>query len=254
MATIRLHILASVAGAFLALSGCDQSGAPFGGGADEQAALADPNFTKPFMLHLGQDTYATSLAVASMNGVDNRPTDGALQSASNYRPCHVTTDPELYWYLFASVDSYQFQSPVLSKWLVARQLLEYRTYRIRYTHVNFPEYGTESIVVCPVVSEDAAQYMAPEDRARGVHGGIVVPFMHRKFVEWAYRNRYDADMPGSGKVKMFAGTYTYEIVSDFPGVIPSSQGAATVKLMFNPDIGHWQMFSWQYQDPPVSLQ
>ncbi len=236
------------------LSGCDQN--PFtSGGADEEAALANPAFAQPFILHIGKDAYSSAVLAASYKGVDTRPTYGAGYNEINFLPCRATSDHSPgSQTIFLAIDGYPFRHEDILAWLVRRQLITNYSYPIHYTQVQFPAYGTDNVFVCPVVMPGMNQYLSPELQAQGLHNGIDLPLLYRKFIEWTYRNRYEADFPGSGTVKMFAGTFTYTMTSVIPGVMVTGVGTGTIKMMLNPDTGKWQADGYQYQDPPLTLE
>jgi hypothetical protein len=239
----------------LALLGCDQAAKLIGnGGEDEKAALANPAFTNPIVMQIPADTYAAAERVAAMNGVDERPTNGAAYNSSDFLPCHVP-DPLTPGVGFnISIGSYPFGRDVVVNWLAGKGLVIVYRYTIRYPNATSAQYGTENTFICPVVSDAILPYVPEDQRAQGVHNGLVIPLLSRKFGAWTYRNRYEADVLGSGKVKMFAGTFTYTLESAIPNGVVAGEGTGSVKVMLNPDNGQWQVTEYQNQDPSISLQ
>jgi len=236
--------------ALLALSGCDQGN----GGEDEKAALLNPAFTNPILMQFPPDTYAAAQRAAAMNGVDERPTNGAAYNSSDFLPCHVP-DPVNPGVGFGiSIGQYQFGRDVIVNWLARKGLVLVNRYTIRYPNTTYAQYGTENTFICPVVSDAMLQYVPEEARAGGLHNGLTIPLLWRKFGEWTYRNRYETDVPGSGNVKMFAGTFTYTLESAIPNGVVAGVGTGSVKVMLNPDNGQWQVTEYQNQDPSISLQ
>jgi hypothetical protein len=240
--------------ALLALSGCDEASKLFGnGGEDEKAALANPAFTNPILMQLPTDTYAASLRVAAMNGVDNRPTNGAAYNSSDFLPCHVPDPITPGVGLNVSIGTYPFERDAVVNWLAGKGLVLVNRYTIRYPNATSAQYGTENTFICPVVSDAMLQYVPEEARAGGVHNGLAIPILWRKFQAWTYQNRYETDVPGSGKVKMFAGTFTYTFESAIPNGVVAGEGTGSVKVMLNPDNGQWQVTEYQNQDPSITL-
>jgi hypothetical protein len=241
--------------AVLTLAGCDQAAKLTGNGdEDEKAALANPAFTNPILMQLPADTYAAAQRAAAMNGVDERPTDGAAYNSSDFLPCHVPSpiNPGIGFYV--SIGTYPFGQDVVMNWLASKGLTSVNRYTIRYPNATSAQYGTENTFICPVVSDAMLQFIPEDQRAGGVHNGVAIPLLRRKFDAWTYRNRYETQIPGMGSVKVFAGTFTYTLESVIPGATPSGSGTASVKAILNPDTGRWQSDSYQGQDPSLTLE
>ncbi|HWA92075.1 MAG TPA: hypothetical protein VG889_18695 [Rhizomicrobium sp.] len=223
---------------------------------DEAAVLASPQFMSPMMLHMSGDTFATAQVAASMNGQSIIYPPETHIVGVNLLPCRDTEDhfyPAGSMAFSAWVTNYPFPEGTLTSWLVRKGLLELQRYPIKHIQPDDPLYGKTQTWVCPVVSEKVREYLAPEQRRVDIHGGFDVPLMRRVFVEWTYRNRYETELFGMGKVKIFAGTMSYKLEAVIPGATPTKPGTASVKALLNPDTGRWQVDMFQATDPPVSL-
>jgi hypothetical protein len=209
------------------------------------------------MLHLSGDTFAQAQAAHAMNGVAPIYPAESHIAGINLLPCRGSDDNYIYPSTFAfsaSIDSYQFPRDTVERWLIGKGIVELQRYPIRHSMPTDMLYGRTSTFTCPVVSENLRQYLPAEQKAENIHGGLVIPLILRSFQSWTYRNTYDTPTSGSGTVKVFAGTFTYTLTSNIPGVLVYGAGTASIKMMLNPDTGHWETAEFSLQDPRIALQ
>lgn len=223
-------------------------------GADETAALSDSKFTTPIVLRLGQDGYSQAQKLVAMNGVDNRRTSGARYETSRYLPCGGQREYSGSLQISTHIDNgYDFDDMTMKKWLSNNRIIESVTYNIRYPNAGSENpYGNNDDYVCPIVNDNVSKYFS-SIQGRNVHNGLDIPIGRRVLTKWTFRNRYSTDIPGKGNVKVFAGTFTYMVVSMVPIVSFSGEGTVTVKMYLDPDTGRWTKDNWEKDDKRISL-
>ncbi len=225
------------------------------GGADEAAALAYSKFTKPIELHFKPDGFWQAQKLSSMNGVSNHAPK--LGAAYGYEPCdgrrnsyrHLEPPPASP----ANIGGYDLDNTVMGRWLSDNRFILVETYTIRYQNAGKPQsYGGEDVYDCKIVNDNVMKYLRL-NQAKNIHDGLDIPIGQRILAKWTFRNRYDTPIPGKGKVKVFAGTFTYRIEPIDPFVAFPGEGTATVKLYLDPDNGRWTVDNWEMQDPGINL-
>jgi len=234
------------------------------GGADEAAALAYSEFTKPKVLHIDRDGFLQARRLEALNGVSSYNVASDLNPSggpNDFRPCFergpIAPDGDA---IDARFVGYSFDPGVIYKWLSSNNFIQFETYNIRYPKTeainasgSFGKgFKAAAVFVCAILNDNVGKYLPP-NQARDVHNGLDIPIGRRALTKWTFRNRYDTPVPGKGNVKVFAGTFTYRIDPIVPIVAFPGEGTATVKLYLNPDNGRWTIDNWQMQDPGITL-
>jgi len=210
------------------------------------------------MLHLGTDAYDASQKLEALNGSDPKQTYGAAYETTDYAPCTAPGSGQMWTATQpAQVQSLFFPSGQsaggipFADWLVDERIIVLQTYPITFPNSSMPDSagGTSLTYTCAVVGGIVERFRPGADRGTDRHHGLDIPFAARHFLAWTYRNRYTTQIDGKGDVKVFAGTFTYEMRPVLPGVSFQGQGTANVKLMFNPDTGKWDTQSFDLTDP-----
>jgi hypothetical protein len=205
------------------------------------------------MVHLSPDAYSQAQQLAALNGTDPRQTYGAAYQTNDYAPCGSSAQDAEFRTIHAGIDLDSYDPPSLTNALVRSGIYRFETYTIQYPNRTTNDNGTENVFVCVIVADAMKQYLLPGDAGRDIHGGITLAFARRSFNAWTYENRYETDIPGRGKVKMFAGTLDYKMAVALPIGSYNGDGVGTVKAMLNPDTGKWEVTSFGLQDPPLTF-
>ncbi len=254
MAGFRAFPIALFIAASVALASCgrgeqhNQQGAVAGNGAAQgddvgplkDIATADAGFTQPIYLHLDQDNFAAARYIQSLKGgpVDYWATQGNVHCPENgYGPAPTIS---------AHIDGYDTGAQQTLDWLRSNSIITFANYSVSYT--NSPSGPLTRNYTCVVVGDAVTQYASGP-----IHAGTTVALAHRASPSWTYANSYDADVPGKGRVKMFAGSYSYTMQPNVPWVSFSGSGTATMKMYLDPDNGKWTMLEAKYADPGIVL-
>lgn len=243
--------------ALLLLSGCgrntSQSGQASGTDAathdDENAALASSQFAAPIILQVPADAFPQVQQITALGGSDPKQTNGAAYERNDFFPCMVGADPEFIPYF----EHLPAGAGDVERWMMGQGFFQVQQYTLQYPNAQMPDYGTANVFNCAVVQDSLAQFLAPSDRANGVHGGVRVPAATRALTNWTYENRYETPVSGKGNVKVFAGRLLYAMQPLLPGMSFTGQGSGSVKMVLNPDTGRWEVESFDLQDPRLML-
>jgi len=228
------------------------------GAADEDAALSNPEFTKPIILHIDGDAFSQAQRLRSLNGVSNWNPASDLNSVggpNDFSPCAEQATNGSPPGIKADVAGYNFDPKVIARWLSNNQFFQFETYNLRYPRAEATNasgnYGkgfkTSAVFVCPILNNSVAKYLS-SSQAGNVHNGVDIAIGRRVLTKWTFRNRYDTPVPGKGNVKIFAGTFTYRIDAIVPIVSFSGEGTANAKMYLDPDTGHWSVDNWKKMD------
>lgn len=175
---------------------------------EKTMALDDANFAAPILLRIDHDD---------------------TNDVANFNPANppaCMSDPTGW----AGIDGYTFSGTGLSQWLVTVGIISV---------APFPSDGTGQSH-CRTITEKVRPYLTANSIPYGdIHKGVNVPILRRQCAYWQYVNSYEADLPGKGKVKMFAGTYEFDLVPLVPWVTTNGFGTAQVKMYLDPDTGRW---------------
>jgi len=220
--------------------------------ADEMAALASPAFNRPLNLTLGVDGFGADQRLAAMHGLAAVSPEPNVVGI-NVEPCQDTQYNDSRDVFTASVEGYRFDNEPLVQWLIREGVVTRRTYAIQHQQPGDTFYGTTHTYVCTVVLDTIRRYLTSGASDADIHRGVTLPLLGRRFVAWTYRNRYQTDLLGMGKVQVFAGTYTYAMTTSIPGLGSTRLGTGSVKVFLNPDTGHWEVDSNQLSDPPMGF-
>lgn len=250
--TCRYPMYVLLCSGFLTSANAQLSNLLGAGGADETAALSNPEFTKPVVLHIDPDGFRGAQRLRALNGVSNfGPGDfNEVGGLNDFPPCVEQARNAGNPGIGANIDRYNFGQGIIARWMSNNRFIEFDSYTVRY-----PKWGNSkapATFVCPMLNPNVSKYFPPV-QGGNLHNGLDIAIGRRVLTKWTHRNRYDTPLPGKGNVKVFAGTFTYRIDPLVPIVSFPGEGTATVKLFLNPDNGRWTIDNWQKQDPSISL-
>jgi hypothetical protein len=230
---------------------------PFGS-ADEAAALSNPPFANPIVLHIDPDDFSQAQRLKSLNGVS----DSEFGVLTAFSPCVNLEDGSgNHSGINAYIAGYNFDPGILATWLSNNRIIQYENYHIRYPREEAQNatglYGSDGFRTattygCTVVNDSVGKYLSSSP-GENVHNGLDIPVGRRILTKWTFSNRYETPVPGRGNVKVFAGTFSYRIDPLVPIVSFSGEGTATVKMFLNPDDGQWTIDKWEEHDPSITI-
>jgi len=228
-------------------SGTSAPAAPATPSADETAALSNLQFGASPMIALNGDAYESTQRLQALNGVDPKSTYGAAYELNDFNECSANSNapPDISL-------STQFPAGAVMAWLEREHILSVATYMITYPNAQYPNYGTANRFTCPLLT-DKIRELFPSVKNADIHHGIRFPIGQRVFLRWTYENRYETAVPGKGMVKIFAGTFSYRLDTNLPGVSFGGPGSGTVKMYLDPDTGRWAFSEYMLSDPSVIL-
>jgi hypothetical protein len=259
--SIRIAFCACLS--LLALTACGKSdtgqNSPAGGrtasegvAEDEAVALSAPQFTAPILVRVNADAYQQSQQLEALNGVDPRATNGAAYERTAFAPCGASIQDAAFT-VQADMDGPARGADLVNA-LTRSSLYRFSSYNIQYPNRTSNDNGTYNIFVCAVRADDARDYFLPADRGRDIHGPVSLLFSRRLFLDWTYRNRYEAPVSGRGSLKVFAGTMSYKMDVVMPIGSYNGDGTASVRVTLNPDTGKWEVESYELHDPELTLR
>ena len=281
MCALKIGSLAPLVG--LLLAGCGDSSSEY-----REVALKQPQFSQPVVLHVDRDGYAIAEALGSWSGVNGRhyamPThieydiyplciNSLVRDLKNSLG-ELTHDARLGSYKFdgsavapgsplyrtrsavrGDIGNQQQGSnredPTLFYWMINHGVLDTKQFDIAYSDIG----GTAQDVswYCTYVDDRFARAHSVEG-VTDFHNGVDLVAGRRELVGWTYANTYETDFPGKGKVKVFAGTFTYTIKPLMPDLSFKEDGKASIKMFLDPDTGQWTIISFDIGDPSLTLQ
>lgn len=241
------------------LAGCGKSDAE----QYKNIALGQKAFTAPIVLHLNSDGYAQSHVLENLHGVDARRytsltwSGGPDHFSGNFPGCIGTnsmstpTPKGRQIALGARLNGYTFDGDILFNFLVNNEIIYVNQWTIRYSNLDYPQYGQVITWFCSVVNAAfiAQHFSATTD----VHRGLNIAIGNRQLLKWTYTKTYEAPLPGAGQVTIFAGTFTYTIIPAVPVVEFASNGSGNVKMHLDPDTGNWVVDAFELSDPDARL-
>ncbi len=226
--------------------GAPATAAPTGAQDDERAALLIAQFTTPIILNLNVDGYDAAAHLASLGGIDPRPTYGAVYE-QNSGGCPTAISGRG---LVLNSNAGAIDPALVLGWLQKEHFLEVQSFTITYSNAQMAEsYGSSNTFYCLVLTPAFAPYAGTQD----IHHATTVQLAQRVFDRWTFENRYEMAYPGKGSVSVFAGTFTYHFQGIAPGVSSSGTGTASVKLYRNPDNGQWTVLEYNATDPGIAF-
>ena len=232
----------------------------------KQTALDRPEFSAPITLHLEQDGNAENGVLNGLNGIDSRPYTSITWSGGpdhfngNFTGCYWSLNGgavgSLSLSLNARINAYPqgfSNQDSLFNWLVNHRAINVFVWTVKYTNLAYPGYGDTITWYCPVVNEKFAAEHAVS-WIGSYHGGVEIGIAKRRVIDWTYTNSYETEIPGKGKVKFFAGTFTYTADATVPDVTFGTDGTGSVKMYLDPDTGKWVVDNLELHEPTITLQ
>jgi hypothetical protein len=262
---IRYRVAVLVLSAALAACGRgDKQGASGSGETeldrDKAIALSQPAFSSDFMLHINPDD------TDMINEVDTHVSNPyPTQAAAPTYPCHADLGANATDFLGSLDGDNGLLNNVIGTWLQESGWVQTSTHSLSF----MGNVGVETrSFVCRQVTREPLRYLQGAPDNMDVHHGLIIPLFRRACTAWTYANTYETDVPGKGKVKVFAGAFNYRLVPLVPGIITQGGGTYLVRMMLDPDTGRWDSgfqktsdtgwVSWSpitptspYPDPPV---
>jgi hypothetical protein len=192
--------------------------------------LSDQQFQEPIVWHVPGDSEKSISLIKSLT----RPVDWFSQE---WRV--ITGGCQENSKVFGMISGLRGVFPQgddMERWAVSNGYIHEQPLEVKYTGYN----GTHQYLC--ITSDKKLVSILPSKSASA--GGVVL-LGTRSLTKWTYRNTYTTQLYGKGEVKVFAGTFTYDVIPKNPYVKFSGHPSVTVKAYLDPDTGRWAVLNWQ---------